>query len=155
MAMRRIDATILFFYVLGLVVFLAIRMYAIPPSFGELGWYRADAMDLIANRSIEFSESSMCFSCHYEEYVVWEVNEHRNVSCQSCHGALAKHVLEPGKIEDDLFGLKHYKNDRDFCLSCHRSDVSKRKDFPQVSVSMHQRVLSSCMKCHDPHNPLG
>ena len=63
--MRRVDATILFFYILGLVVFLIIRAYAVPPSFGEVGWYRADAVNEIANKSIKFSDSKMCFGCHY------------------------------------------------------------------------------------------
>ncbi len=155
MTMRRVDAVILFFYILGLVLFIAIRTYAVPPSFGEIGWYRADAIEEIANQSIKFSDSKICFSCHYEEYTIWELNEHRNVSCQSCHGALSEHVKNPkSKAEGDYFSLKYYGTDRDFCLSCHQKDLSKPKNFPQVSVSEHEKVLSRCMNCHDPHNSI-
>jgi len=155
MAMRRVDSTILFFYILGLVVFLVIRAYAVPPSFGDIGWFRADAIDEIANKSVKFSESSRCFSCHYEEYTIWGINEHKNVSCQSCHGAMASHVENPEiGAEEDYFSLEYYKTDREFCLSCHQTDFSKPKDFPQVSVSEHQKVLSKCMNCHNPHDPI-
>jgi len=51
-------------FVLAFLLFLVIRWYVVPKSFGQYGHYRGAAMGEIASQPIKFSGHAACESCH-------------------------------------------------------------------------------------------
>ncbi len=152
--MRRVSRRIIALYFLGVVVFFAARSIVVPPTFGETGWFRNESVSEIASLETKIAGSNTCIDCHVAEYAEWSVGEHKNVSCESCHGLLKAHVANPeanpGYME--FMSPESYNSTIDFCLSCHEKDASKPPTFPQVSVD--HTASWNCLRCHSPHNPV-
>ena len=51
-------------FVLAFLVFLVVRHYVVPKSFGEYGHYRAAAIGEIATRPVKFAGHQTCEACH-------------------------------------------------------------------------------------------
>jgi hypothetical protein len=146
--MRKIHAKVFGLYALGLIIFLLIRFFFVPPTFGDYGWYRASSVEEIAGLEAKFANSSSCKSCHLEIYTAWKESHHKNVSCESCHGPSLKHVENSEK-----FG-SYLNESRDFCLLCHKLLPSKPGFMPQIREG-HANLRPSCLECHDPHARVG
>jgi len=156
--MRKFSLRILTIYATGLIIFLIIKSLAIPPTFGEFGWYRGESVKEITNLSQKFADTSQCFDCHVEEYALWSVGKHKKVECESCHGALKAHVLNPEYklyLSQEYLSPKAYPSIQAFCLSCHSKSKSKPESFPQITIAHEKTVYWDCLECHNPHNPLG
>ncbi len=147
---------ILLLYIAGILIFFAARAVFVPPSFGELGHYRADSIEEIAKIQTKVGENFECFNCHVNEYVSWSVGKHKGISCMSCHGLLKAHAENPEKHEakDDILGYNAYPSVTEFCMSCHAKSPSKPKNFPQVTIEHGREENWNCTKCHDPHDPV-
>jgi hypothetical protein len=153
--MRKVTTRILMLYFAGVIIFFALRVVLVPPTFGEIGWYRAESVGEIAGLQTKIGEEFRCFDCHITEYAEWSVGEHRNVSCESCHGLLKLHAENPEKYKgyDEFLSPEAFNSTIDFCLSCHGESISKPEHFPQISVK-HSKSWD-CLNCHNPHNPVG
>jgi hypothetical protein len=129
------------------------RLFMIPPTFGEFGWYRGESVREIANQSHKFADTYRCFECHIKEYAYWEVGGHSTVECESCHGALKAHTINPEEYKGygEFLSPNTYPSIQAFCLSCHSESTSKPESFPQVKVS-HTKYWN-CTTCHNPHYP--
>ena len=133
-------------FVLGLVLFLTVRGFLVPKSFGRYGHYRGDALSEIAARPLSFAGHQACEDCHADIVQKKKDGRHVHVNCEACHGPLLKHA-------DDPTSLQPVKLDTAvLCGRCHEANKAKPRIFPQVISAEHSGGLP-CDTCHQPHSP--
>lgn len=130
---------------IGIVgVYLVARYLLTPESFGQFGFYRGQALEEVATRTPVFSGKQECDACHSEVFEVLLKNEHKGISCESCHGVGQAHVEDPdvktAKITDHL------------CLRCHEDLLGRPAWHKQIKVKDHYPG-DRCIECHFPHKP--
>ena len=133
-------------FLVGFVVFLVLRSFLVPRSFGRYGHYRANAIADIAALPINYAGHQVCEGCHTEVQDVKSKGVHKGVACESCHGPLAAHANDPASVTPaklDTIVL---------CPRCHQANTAKPKGFPQVDVAEHSSG-AACNTCHQPHSP--
>jgi Cytochrome c554 and c-prime len=132
-------------FVVGTLAFLGMRVFLVPKSFGQYGHYRGDAMAEIAARPLNFAGHQVCEGCHSEVLEKKKGGRHARVSCETCHGPLAKHAddpsVQPAKLDTAVL-----------CVRCHEENAAKPKSFPQVASADHSTGVA-CDTCHQPHSP--
>jgi len=134
-------------FAIGLVAFVLIRSVLVPKSFGKYGHYRGDAIAEIASLPVTFAGHQACETCHTDVLEVKDKGRHKSVNCEACHGALAKHVVDPGSVQPaklDTLVL---------CVRCHEVNGARPKAFPQITVKEHNETGLPCDTCHQPHSP--
>jgi cytochrome c553 len=141
--------------VLIAVVFVVVRHFAIPGSFGMYGHYRFASVAEYAAPAPVHGTSAMCIECHDEEGEVWSAGVHHTVPCEVCHAPLTTHVRDGEKVAD-MPVRRSYK----LCARCHQKLAARPKDFPQVVLQDHvgeqgfELTDTVCWECHeDAHNP--
>jgi hypothetical protein len=130
----------------GIVVFLLLRGVLIPADFGELGHYRAGALDDNRAAARQFAGRAMCEECHDDVAAARSGGEHQGIGCEACHGALAAHADDPSAV------VPEPPTATPLCISCHRMSAAKPTWFPQVEPDTHSEG-AACDECHAPHNP--
>jgi ABC-type nickel/cobalt efflux system permease component RcnA len=133
-------------FVIAFLVFLVIRRYVIPPSFGQYGHYRGAAVTEISQRPLHFAGHDACETCHTDQADAKKAGKHAHVNCEACHGPLAKHADDPTSVtpvKPDTAVL---------CVRCHSASAARPKTFPQVNADEHSNGVP-CQTCHQPHNP--
>jgi transcription elongation factor Elf1 len=133
-------------FVLAFLVFLLIRGYVVPKSFGQYGHYRGNAIGEIAARPVHFAGHETCEVCHSDVFDVKKNGKHAHVNCEACHGPQAKHADDPASVTPQKLDTAV------LCVRCHAASVAKPKGFPQVVAEEHSNGLP-CETCHQPHNP--
>jgi Cytochrome c554 and c-prime len=132
-------------FMVGILVFLGMRAFLVPKSFGQYGHYRGNAITEIAARPVNFAGHQTCESCHADVLDKKKDGRHARVNCEACHGPLAKHAddpsVEPAKLDTAVL-----------CVRCHEANAAKPKQFPQVTSADHSAGLA-CDTCHQPHSP--
>ena len=130
----------------GILLFLLLRGFLVPKSFGQYGHYRGNAMSELAARPVNFAGHQVCESCHADILEQKKDGRHAHVNCEACHGPLAGHA-------DDPTSVKPAKLDTAIlCARCHEANAAKPKGFPQVASADHSTGLP-CDTCHQPHSP--
>ena len=133
-------------FVAAFLLFLVIRAYVVPKTFGEYGHYRGAAIGDIAAHPVKFAGHQACEACHSDVVDTKAKGMHKTVNCEACHGALAAHVADPT-------GVVPVKLDTAvLCARCHTATAAKPKDFPQVVPADHSDGIA-CETCHNPHSP--
>jgi uncharacterized CHY-type Zn-finger protein len=132
-------------FVLAFLVFLVVRHFVVPKSFGEYGHYRGAAIGEIGALPVKFAGHQACENCHTDILDVKKNGKHAHVNCEACHGALANHAEDPTikPVLPDTAVL---------CARCHTASTAKPKGFPQVVPADHSGGVS-CETCHNPHSP--
>jgi hypothetical protein len=133
-------------FAVGLILFLALRAFTVPHSFGQYGHYRGDALAEIAAKPVNFAGREACLMCHQEVDDVKKTGKHASLGCEACHGALAAHAEDPEKVIPKL------PDTAVLCARCHEANSAKPKSFPQV-VSKDHSGGEPCKTCHQPHKP--
>jgi transcription elongation factor Elf1 len=134
-----------FLFVVAFAVFLVVRHFVVPKSFGEYGHYRGAAIGEIAARPVHFAGHDTCETCHADIAEAKKAGKHGHVNCEACHGPLAKHADDPSITPPKL-------DTAVLCVRCHAASAAKPKDFPQVDAGQHSGGLP-CETCHQPHSP--
>ncbi len=67
-----------------------------PKSFGELGFYRADALKQISGLEPKYVGAETCGDCHDDVYETKANSFHKGVACEACHGEGKE--LSPDKV---------------------------------------------------------
>jgi hypothetical protein len=132
-------------FVLAFIIFLVVRHYIVPRSFGQYGHYRGAAINEIAVRPAKFAGHQTCETCHSDVLDVKSKGKHAHVNCEACHGPLAAHASDPSvtPVKPDTAAL---------CQRCHTASAAKPKGFPQVDPVEHSNGVP-CETCHQPHSP--
>jgi hypothetical protein len=129
----------------GTLLFLVIRSFIVPRSFGQYGHYRGAAIAEIAAHPIHFAGHQTCETCHSDIAQTKSGGKHAQVNCEACHGPQAKHAddpsIDPGKPDTAVL-----------CVRCHAASAARPKDFPQVDAEQHAGGVP-CQTCHQPHSP--
>src|SRR6266702_4383234 len=115
-----------FLFVVAFAVFLTIRHFVVPKSFGQYGHYRGASIGEIAARPVHFAGHETCETCHAD------ILEMKNTGDPS---------ILPAKLDT-----------ADLCIQCHATSAAKPKGFPQVDADQHSGGLA-CETCHKPHKP--
>lgn len=132
-------------FLVGIILFLIVRNWLVPHSFGRYGHFRGEAIQEIAARPVSFAGHGTCESCHSDLLDVKAKGKHARVACESCHGPLAKHAEDPS-IQPQKLEIAN------LCVRCHEASSAKPKWFPQVASEEHSSGLT-CDTCHQPHSP--
>src|SRR6185437_348312 len=106
-------------FVLAFIIFLVVRAYVVPKSFGQYGHYRGNAMVEIAAHPAKFAGHQACETCHSDVADAKNKGKHAHVNCEACHGALAKHAEDPASVTP----LK--PNTAVLCARCHTASAAK------------------------------
>jgi hypothetical protein len=125
--------------------YFAARGVLRPHSFGQYGWYRGAALGELSALPASFAGRAACAECHAETVAAMEKSKHKDLSCESCHGANLEHSQNPATT------TRKITNPR-FCLRCHEANPSRPSKFPQVDPAEHF-ADSTCLECHQPHAP--
>lgn len=131
--------------------FLGIRHFLVPETFGKLGHYRAASVDEIAALPMHYAGEAACKRCHSQQAGDKAKSSHKNISCESCHGALLAHAENP-KSDTKPRRPKEAEM-RAFCGHCHAKSISKPAKFPQIDLAKHN-ADAPCNMCHQPHQPM-
>ena len=134
-------------FLAGIVVFLVMRGFLVPKSFGEYGHYRGNALAEVAARPVNYAGHETCESCHSDVLDKKKDGKHAHVNCEACHGPLARHANDPASVTPEKLDTAV------LCVRCHEANVAKPKTFPQVVSADHSGGLP-CDTCHQPHSPV-
>ena len=135
-------------FVLAFLVFLVVRHFVVPKSFGEYGHYRGASIGEIAAHPIKFAGHDTCETCHTDIADTKSKGKHAHVNCEACHGPQVKHATA-----DDPSTVKPVLPDTAvLCARCHTASAAKPKGFPQVDPADHSNGMP-CDTCHKPHSP--
>jgi hypothetical protein len=134
-------------FVAGILLFLVLRGFLVPKSFGEYGHYRGNALSEIAVRPVNFAGHETCEGCHADVLEKKKDGKHAHVNCEACHGPLAKHADDPASVTPEKLDTAV------LCVRCHEANAAKPKSFPQVVSADHSSGLP-CDTCHQPHSPV-
>lgn len=134
-------------FALAITALIVARQLLVPDSFGDWGFYRADAVGEIASQEMQYAGANLCNECHDDIYEIKQESNHRGVSCEVCHGPAAKHTEEPDEFTPEI------PSERNHCPLCHGYNPARPSGFPQILSVMHNPG-QACMECHNPHAPV-
>jgi DnaJ-class molecular chaperone len=129
--------------ILGLVL---ARQFLVPKTFGQLGHYRAAAVDVVAQLPLKYAGHQECAACHEAIAKMHDAKRHHGVACEVCHGPAAAHVQAPTEVHLTA------PRQRAACPLCHGYNPSRPTGFPQIDPVTHN-PLKPCISCHNPHAP--
>ncbi len=125
-------------------VYSTARYLLTPPSFGQYGWFRGDALQEIASKAPVYAGKQACDECHSEILQKLAKDKHKTISCESCHGVCEQHARNPDVEITKLTGSH--------CLRCHEANPSRPAWMRQIIVKTHY-TGQRCAGCHVPHQP--
>jgi hypothetical protein len=134
---------VLFLAVAGLII---ARALLVPDTFGDVGHYRAAAVDTIAAHEKKYAGHQECALCHGAIDARRLASYHRGVACESCHGPGAAHAANPIEVKPSI------PRERSHCPLCHAYNPSRPTGFAQIDPVAHNPT-TPCVTCHDPHQP--
>jgi len=159
-------------FVIFLAIFLLARFLLIPESFGELGHYRAEAIDDVSAYPLKHAGSEACKECHNDVVEELSYGFHADLACEGCHGPALRHAMysemaDPENYPDSLKLLRPVE--RETCARCHDLNASRVKitgDSTDISmvhmvnVNEHNHFVFDetneiirCVECHFSHSP--
>ncbi len=139
--------TLLPLFAVFIILFLVARYFLVPDSFGEYGYYRANAIDDVAAHTVNYAGKEICIECHDVEAELIASDQHANLSCEICHGPNAKHADDYEVKESLVMG-----GTREFCGRCHGLNPARKIEvINQVDLKEHYPEKEKCIDCHNPH----
>ncbi|MEE8576488.1 MAG: hypothetical protein V3T31_04470 [candidate division Zixibacteria bacterium] len=132
--------------VAAMTALIVARQMLLPPSFGKLGHYRADAVGEVASLEKVYAGYQVCLDCHDDIYEEKQQSNHATVSCEACHGPAMAHTEDPDEVTPIV------PSGRGFCPVCHGYDPARPTGFPQI-IPVQHNPGQPCMDCHSPHSP--
>jgi hypothetical protein len=134
-------------FAIFIALFLVLRHFLVPATFGKYGPYRAAAMDDYSSIPIHYAGQQACFECHQDIEDMKAQDVHSGIHCETCHGPGQKHA-ESGEAADIL-----RPSGREFCGSCHAVNAARKKEtIAQIDPEKHN-IGKNCIECHNPHQP--
>ncbi len=129
------------------ILFLVVRYFLVPESFGEHGHYRFNSVEDNANQELHYAGKELCADCHEDQVENLESDLHASLSCETCHGPGLAHSTLEGSVTLLM------PDEREFCGLCHSfNPTRKKKMVAQVDLNDHN-IEKKCIECHNPHMP--
>lgn len=148
-------AFLLVFVLTGVVVG---RHFLIPPSFGQAGYYRYDALFEHMAKEPRHGAPDACVECHDEIAAAKASGKHAPVKCEVCHDTLATHVKD-----GDRYAEMRINRSYELCAYCHQKLAGRPSLVAQVDLVEHLELspgqpipAEACVQCHDAdmiHHP--
>jgi hypothetical protein len=130
-----------------ILLFLIMRHLLVPKTFGQYGFYRGASLDEISNLPVKFAGQKACLDCHGDIGDLMGQDVHSDISCETCHGMGAQHV-----VNGDTTFLEMSVS-RESCGICHGKNAARKKEAVfQVNLQEHN-TGRKCIDCHNPHQP--
>jgi len=133
-------------FAIAIAALIGARIVFVPRTFGELGHYRAAALDVAAGQQVMYAGTTACVDCHSDVAEVKGRSFHRGLACEVCHGPAAGHANDPTASRPTI------PRERGACLYCHEFLPSRPTGFPQIIEKLHN-PMKPCTNCHHPHDP--
>jgi len=133
-------------FAVGIVIFLGLQMALVPKTFGLYGHYRAAAITDESSKPLAYAGRAACATCHQAVIDVHKGGTHARLGCESCHGPLLKHSIDPAHAKAQKPDAKK------LCPVCHEMNIARPKWFKQVKSAEHSSG-EPCNTCHQPHSP--
>jgi hypothetical protein len=132
-------------FAVAAALFLGMRWLLVPSDYGRLGPYRASAIAQNQARPSAYAGQLACVECHLDVDEIRKPNAHARISCESCHGPLATHAVDPSvaAVRPDS---------RETCAVCHLPNAGKPRQFKTVTFADHADP-GPCTTCHPAHAP--
>ncbi|MBI4179659.1 hypothetical protein HY522_09595 [bacterium] len=137
--------------VVGVTSFIVVRRLLVPATFGEIGHYRAAAIEQIKSKPVRHAGADACVDCHSDVSDLKSTSKHAGIHCESCHGPGAAHAEDPDSA--DARPTRHLAQPRRlFCGACHSESISRPPFMRQVHLEIHY-PKQPCTDCHQSHHP--
>ncbi len=136
---------LILFFIAGSSLIIA-RHFLIPPTFGDLGHFRAAALDTITSQELHYAGHIVCVECHDDVEEVKSASYHKGLSCEVCHGPAYDHTQAPDEHKPFI------PDERSNCTICHEYNPTRPTGFPQIEPLVHN-PNKLCASCHNPHDP--
>jgi hypothetical protein len=133
-------------FAVGIIVFLIGRTLLVPEDFGVYGHYRAGALADNRAYEIKYAGQVLCVECHGDKQDERKDSKHAKISCETCHGPLARHATGAEETKPAR------PDGRGTCVGCHLKRHARPRDFPQIVLADHAGD-GPCIECHTPHAP--
>ena len=133
-------------FIIFIGLFLIIRYFLIPDSFGQYGHYRGDALTDVASIELVHASKEDCYDCHDDIQMKIENDFHAELSCLICHGPGLEHVDNPEAANIQK------NSGREFCGRCHHFNAARSTNvITQIDITTHNTEIENCIECHNPH----
>ena len=132
-------------FLIFLGLFLTLRYFLVPESFGEFGHYRGLSLKENEEPIAKHVGKETCEMCHDTIIKALKADVHINLNCEVCHGPGYLHVENPDSIRMNI------PTEREHCGRCHSKNAARNK-IATVDLSEHN-VENKCIECHNPHMP--
>lgn len=116
-------------------------------SAAEYGFHPGGDARTWAAHPLRYAESSDCTRCHGPEAAKLASARHRDIGCQSCHGALAEHDIAS---KPDRTTIEVAVPTAAVCVRCHTTISARPDSLPQITLAKH--YTDDCLGCHNPHS---
>ncbi|MCX6230117.1 MAG: multiheme c-type cytochrome [Bacteroidetes bacterium] len=134
-------------FVIFVALFLGVRHFLVPKTFGKYGHYDAKALEANAAHDVKYIDAQDCSNCHTDIDSLKMAGKHAKINCQTCHGPGYKH------LEDPSANPLIKPTERAFCGKCHEKNAARPTNIiKQQDLSKHNPD-SKCVECHNPHQP--
>jgi len=100
-----------------------------------------------AGMRLSYAGVAACMGCHEPEVTRLVLSAHKEIGCESCHGALNDHATSSPGPEADF--LVETPTDA-LCVRCHEQTGGRPDGFAQVTLADH--YVDTCLACHNPHS---
>jgi hypothetical protein len=100
-----------------------------------------------AGMQLSYTASSTCQACHEPEHSALVLASHRDIGCQSCHGALLEHAEAGDEATSQQVPVRVPTDE--VCLRCHTAATGRPTGFRQILPGQH--YVAECLECHEPH----
>lgn len=132
-------------------VAVAVGLYLAATALGifsaEYGFHPGADARTWAQHPLRYAESSDCARCHAPESARLLSARHRDIGCQSCHGALAEHDIAS---KPDRTTIEVAVPTAAVCVRCHTTITARPGSLPQITPARH--YTEDCLGCHNPHS---
>ena len=129
----------------GILVFLVLRSFLVPKSFGQYGHYRGNAIAEIAARPIPTPAIRPARAATRRRRRKRKSGKHAHVNCEACHGPLAKHADDPARSAGKA---RHGGAVRPL------PEANRQAEGIPAGASADHSAGLPCDTCHQPHSPV-
>ncbi|GGK22533.1 hypothetical protein GCM10007962_15910 [Yeosuana aromativorans] len=145
--MPKIIFRLLLSFIAFVTLFVLIRQFVIPDSFGKYGHYRANSIDDNKARPLFYKGEKKCIECHQDIYDLQSADVHSEISCETCHPPIIN------ATSDCKLNIPELKGTIEFCAQCHTKNAAREAiGFPNIDIEEH-KGNKNCIECHNPHAP--